>query len=92
MIAASMSAWISDRPPLAAVCAGRITCSALGTSAASALTGRDTTGSEATGAEPAAVAAHLGISRDAVYNWVSCGHLRRGTTLDSTASHSRPPR
>jgi DNA invertase Pin-like site-specific DNA recombinase/predicted DNA-binding transcriptional regulator AlpA len=29
---------------------------------------------------PAAVAARLGISRDAVYNWVSCGHLpaRRG--------------
>jgi len=24
---------------------------------------------------PAAVAARLGISRDAVYNWVSCGHL-----------------
>jgi DNA invertase Pin-like site-specific DNA recombinase len=29
---------------------------------------------------PAAVAARLGISRDAIYNWVSCGHLpaRRG--------------
>jgi len=29
---------------------------------------------------PATVAARLGISRDAVYNWVSCGHLpaRRG--------------